>query len=294
MAPPQVRVGIVVWNTAELLDRCLSALPAALAGTDAEVVVVDNASSDPSAAVAGSHTGVRVVRNPTNLGYAKAMNQALAGTTAEALVALNPDTVAPPGSLATLVERLLADPGLALVVPRLVDRDGADQYSVRCFPSPAGAAVACFVPKRWQRGRLGRRFRLEEAAGPDMAVDVDWAIGAVHVIRAEALRGRQPYDERWFMYVEDLELCWWLAQRGWRRRVEAEVAISHVGNASGELAWGRDYTGRCIDAIYDWYQRDRGPAPVRAVAALNTLAVAARAAVGVVAGRPADHVAALR
>lgn len=282
------------WNTADLLDRCLAALPEALAGTEADVVVVDNASSDGSAEVAARHPHVRVVANATNVGYATAMNQALAGSRAEVLIALNPDTRPPPGSLATLVDRLLADPGVALVAPKLLGPDGSTQWTARPFPSLGVGAATCLLPGRWQSGRFGRRLSLELAEQPDVPSDVDWVVGAVHVIRADAVAGRKPYDERWFMYVEDIELCWWLAQRGWRRRFEADVAILHVGNASGDQAWGEEYMGRCFDAIYDWYERDRGTAGARAWAALNALRVAARAGVGILARRPQPHVAALR
>lgn len=292
---PRVRVGVVAWNTASLLDRCLARLPDALAGTDAETVVVDNASSDGSADAAAGHPGVRVVRNPTNVGYARAMNQALAGGDAQVLVALNPDTEPPPGSLSTLVDRLLADPGVALVAPRLVGADGVPQWTARRFPSLGGGAATCLLPGRWQGGRLGRRLNLELAEQPSRPAEMDWAIGAVHVIRADAVAGRAaPYDERWFMYVEDIELCWWLARRGWRRRFEADVVIPHVGNASGDQAWGPDYMGRCFDAIYDWYERDRSPAGARAWAALNTVRVLSRTGVGMLARRPDDHLAALR
>jgi hypothetical protein len=110
-------------------------------------------------------------------------------------------------------------------------------------------------------------------------------------MRASALGGRLPYDERWFMYVEDLELCWWLARRGWRRRLEADVRVPHVGNAAGAQAWGDDYDRRCFDAIYDWYQRDVGARPVRVMAAFNALNAGSRAVVGRLANRPAEHVA---
>src|ERR1700737_2606847 len=112
-----IRVGIVSWNTAALLDRCLGALPAALSGTAFDVVVVDNDSADDSAAVAASHPAVRLLQNPVNVGYGRAMNQALAGTAAPVLIALNPDPEPPPGSLARLAGRLLADPGVGLVGP---------------------------------------------------------------------------------------------------------------------------------------------------------------------------------
>lgn len=281
----RVRVGIVSWNTAELLDRCLSALPAALADADtgarplvAEVHVVDNASADASAQLARSH-GAQVRVNPTNVGYATAMNQALADTDAAVLIALNPDTEPSPGSLATLVRRLLGAPGVGLVVPRLHHPDGSPQHSVYRFPSVGVAAAASLVPPRWQRGSLGRRLWLEGAADHDTSADIDWAIGAVHVIRAEALAGRAPYSQRWFMYVEDLELCWWLHRHGWRIRLEADVGVLHVGNAAGAQAWGDDRTRRWLAATYDWYELSHGAPARRRLAAINFLGASCHAAI---------------
>ncbi len=279
----RVRVGIVVWNTADLLDACLSSLPAALQGLNAEVVVVDNDSSDGSADVADNHPAVRVIRNGTNVGYARAMNQALCADGAEegttdVLIALNPDTVAPPGSLTVLAGRLLARPDVGLMVPRLLNPDGTLQHSVYRFPSVAVSAAAGLLPIRWQHGRLGRRFWLEGSAPHDEAGDVDWAIGAVHVIRSSALAGCLPYDERWFMYVEDLDLCWRLAETGWRRTFEPQVSVIHVGNAAGSQAWGTGRTGRWLDATYDWYRLRHGDFAVWRWAVVNTAGVLARLA----------------
>lgn len=279
-----VRVGIVSWNTAGLLDRCLGALPAALSRYPAEIVVVDNASGDGSGAVARSRPGVTLVQNDANQGYARAMNQALTGSSAAVLIALNPDTEPPPGSLDTLVSALMSDPAVGLVAPRLVNPDGSTQHSVYRFPSPAVAAAVCFVPQRWHHGGMGPRFWLEGSSPHDRTSDIDWAIGAVHVIRAEALGGRRPYDERWFMYVEDLELCWRLAAGGWRRRFLADVSVPHVGNAAGAQAWGDGRTRRWLVATYDWYQRDVGRTAVRIWALVNTLGVLFRVAVLVLGG----------
>ena len=100
--------------------------------------------------------------------------------------------------------------------------------------------------------RRAARRRTGGAGGPtghhphDRPTDIDWAIGAVHCIRGRRARGATPYDERWFMYVEDLDCCWQLARRGWRRRLEADVEIVHVGNAAGAQAWGDERT-RAVD-----------------------------------------------
>ncbi|MGI8751463.1 MAG: glycosyltransferase [Acidimicrobiales bacterium] len=271
---PAVRIGIVSWNTAGLLRRCLDALPAAVGHHRSQVVVVDNASTDDSVAAARSFPHVRVIANPTNVGYARAMNQALDGTGAPVLIALNPDTEPPPGSLATLVDRLLADDGLGLIAPRLVNENQTHQHSAYRFPSPMVAAAVCFLPPRLHRGAIGRRLWLEGSGAPRRSTDVDWVVGAVHVLRASALRRKQPYDERWFMYVEDLELCWWLAQHGWRRRIETDVLVPHVGNAAGAQAWGADRGRRWLEATYDWYGRDRGLGARRVLAAINTTGAA--------------------
>jgi GT2 family glycosyltransferase len=268
---PDVRIGIVAWNVASLLDECLSALPAALEGVRAEVVVVDNASSDGSAEVAARH-GVEVVRNQENVGYARAANQALSGSRAPALVALNPDTVPCPGSLSRLTRLLLDSPAdVGLIAPALLNPDGSPQHSVNRFPGLAPWAFLWFTPRFVHRTSLGQRFWLPGVSRYDRAADIDWAIGAVHAIRAAALDGRAPYDERWFMYVEDIELCWWLAQHGWKRRLEPSVRVVHVGNASGVQAWGNQRFRRYMEPSYQFFAEVRGPRAMRAWAAINLL-----------------------
>ncbi|MGH9154572.1 MAG: glycosyltransferase [Acidimicrobiales bacterium] len=269
-----VRVGIVSWNTAALLDRCLDALPAALGDLDAEVVVVDNASADGSVAVAGRHRDVTVVAGGENVGYARAMNRALAGVPAPFLIALNPDTVPPPGSLARLVATMAAHPDAALVAPRLLNTDGSLQRSVHRFPSLTLAAIVGFVPQPLRRGRLGRRWWLEEAdpAAYQGVVEVDWAIGAVHCIRAAALGNRPPYSERWFMYAEDMDLCWQLRGRGWSVILDGSVTVTHVGNAAGAVAFADRREAQSLVALYDWYRQARGPSATRAWAGVNLVA----------------------
>lgn len=289
MTGPDVRVGIVSWNTADLLEGCLNALPAAFGERSFEVVVVDNASSDGSADVAGRVPAVRVVRNSENVGYARAMNQALSGSECPFLLALNPDTLPPPGSLARLVEALEADPDVALAAPRLVNPDGSLQHSVYRFPSVRLAfAVAC-LPLPLHGGALGRRFWLEGHAPHDTRQTVDWAIGAVHCIRAAALPEGPPYRERWFMYVEDLDLSWRLRQRGWSTLFVPEIEVMHVGNAAGDQAWGTTRTARWLDATYDWYVLERGLVPAWIWAAVSSAGAAGKlavAAVGIVLHLP--------
>lgn len=290
-AAARVQVGIVSWNTGDLLDRCLAALPGALDGLDAQIVVVDNASTDDSAARAAAH-GVRVVVNDSNAGYARAMNQALAGD-ADVLIACNPDTEPPAGSFRALVEVLLADPARGLVAPRLVEPDGSLQHSVHRFPTPATSLALAALPTRVLRGRLGRRLWLEGSVDHRDLEEIDWAIGAVHVVRAAALAGAAPYDERWFMYVEDLDLCWRLHRAGWQVWLDGRVAVPHVGNAAGAVAWGEARSRRWQWATYDWMALRQGALRQRAFAAANLLAtvllLARPAATAAVSGAARDR-----
>jgi GT2 family glycosyltransferase len=280
MTGVDVRIGIVSWNTAELLERCLAAIPDAVGPRSAEVVVVDNASTDASVEVAARYD-VHVHANAENVGYARAMNQALSGTTAPYLIALNPDTVPAPGSLARLVAALDERPDVAIACPRLLNPDGSVQHSVYRFPSLALALVVAWLPLRLHRGAIGRRFWLEGHAPHDHGQEVDWAIGAVHCMRAAAV-GPVPYSERWFMYVEDLDLCWQMRKRGRPTLFVPEAEVVHVGNASGVQAWGEERTARWVDATFDWYVRERGVFAARLWEAANTAGMAGKLAVAVV------------
>lgn len=268
---PLVRIGIVTWNSESFIAACLDALPAALGrfGPRAEVVVVDNASDDQSASLAEQY-GATVVRFSVNAGYARAMNEALGGTTASMLVALNPDTVASPGSLETLLTHLEQEDDVAIAAPRLVYPGGRTQYSAHRFPSVAVAAITGFVPLRLRRGWLGNRWLLEGFcdARHHRVSDVDWMIGAVHVMR-RSIVGDRPYDERFFMYVEDLALCHAIRARGTRAILDGTVTVEHIGNASGAIAFGARRETRWLDAMYAWYQHEHGRARTKLWAATN-------------------------
>lgn len=262
-----VRVGIVSWNVADHLARCLDALPAALDGLDAEVVVVDNASTDASADVA-EEAGAQVVRSAENLGYARGMNLALRDASVPVLIALNPDTVPVPGSLRRLVEELERDPRVAVVGPLLRRPSGTIEHSAHRFPSFVQLAVANLVPAVLQPRTLRDRLWLHDAVRPGRTAEVDWVVGAVHVLRRSALPPGGPYRERWFMYVEDADLCWRLAQDGWRTRFAGDVEVVHVGGASASQV-ATDPGPRWTGATYDWYALAFGPRRTRLFAALN-------------------------
>jgi GT2 family glycosyltransferase len=175
--------------------------------------------------------------------------------------------------LAQLVAALMADASVGLVAPRLVHEGGQLQHSVYRFPSPRLTALICGTPLWVQRGAIARHWWLEGRVPHTRASDVDWAIGAVHVMRTAALPAQPPYGEHWFMYVEDLDLCWRLRQAGWRVRFDPAVEVVHTGNVAGAMAWGDTRTIRWWAATYDWYRRAHGVAAARRYARVNVTGV---------------------
>jgi GT2 family glycosyltransferase len=183
---------------------------------------------------------------------------------------------------------LRSDPTVGLSVPRLLNEDGTLQHSVHRFPSVAHAVVMGFVPHRLRSGRIGRQHWLEGYNDHTSAADVDWVVGAVHCIRRAALGRSNPYSDRWFMYAEDLEICWHVEQRGWRVRFEPSAVVTHIGNVAGDRTFGALREERWIDAVYDWYVAERGPSAARMFAMASTAGLLAKAAVLRVTRRAAD------
>ena len=283
--PADVRIGIVNWNGGDHLGRCLAALPEALDGLTAEIVVVDNDSSDDSANLAANRSDVTLIRNDTNVGYARAMNQALAGSVSETLIALNPDTIPTPGSLRALTERLHDSSDIGLVTPQLVGDDGRRQQTVQSFPSIRLGLVANLLPSRFRSQRMRNRHLLAGAEMPTTSMDVPWAIGAVHVIRARAVDAEHPYRERWFIYVEDLDLCWRLRNAGWRVTLEPDIKVVHVGNVSGQQAFADRRMARYLGESYDWCRREKGRMFTRLYALLSTIGVLGQLLLGRMRGQ---------
>ena len=139
-------------------------------------------------------------------------------------------------------------------MPRLVNLDGSSQDSVHKFPSVTLALVMGLVPFALRRGPIGRGFWLNGFADYARRRRIDWATGAVHVIRRSALeRPAHPYSERAFMYSEDLALCWTLRQAGWLVEFEPRAQVVHVGSAAALQAFGDTIDERRLEADFDWY-----------------------------------------
>ena len=233
MTATSVSAVVVSYNSAAYLPDCVRSLRAE--GVD-EVVVVDNASADGSvAAVLASDPAVVVVETGANLGFGTGANRGVAATTGDYVLILNPDTVVEPGTVKALAEALDRDAGLGLVGPRMETPDGGLYPSVRRFPELGVAFGHAFLGLVRPGNRFTRRYRMLDWDHDRPAADVDWVGGACLLVRRTAFDVVAGFDEGYFMYVEDVDLCWRLARAGWRIGYEPGGRVVHALGASSQL-----------------------------------------------------------
>lgn len=236
---PRVDVGVVTWNTASLSVDALRNLFDTDQGCELRVLVHDNASADGTPeAIADALPEVEVEQGKTNLGFARAVNRLLSRSQAPWFLALNSDAWPEAGAIGDLVRSAEEHPRAAAVAPLLLRPDGTVEHSTHRFPSLGVAAIDAVAGRRWLPPPLLEHLCLEGAWRHDRPRAVDWAVGAALLMRRSAVDDIGGLDERFFMYVEDLEWCWRAHRRGWDVRFEPSAVVRHVGGASGARRFG--------------------------------------------------------
>jgi len=215
---------VVSHNGEGLLERCLASLEDP--GMELETIVVDNASTDGSRAlVERRFPGVTLLPQVSNLGFGAAVNLAAERAAGDALLLLNQDAWLEPDALERLAARLGSDGGIGLVAPRLRYPDGRPQFGWSPARSVAGEALQRFFNGRERSAWVhrGAARALARVAGPI------WYTGACLLLRAEAFRAVGGFDQRFFLYFEDADLCVRLEEAGWRLVQEDQALVTHAG-----------------------------------------------------------------
>lgn len=231
---PRLSIVIVSFNAREHLERCLESLHAPPPSVPHDIVVVDNESADGSAAAARRWPGVRVIEAGANLGFARANNMGIRATTGANLLLLNSDTIVPAGAIDRLVAALDQHPDVAVVGPRLVDVEGRAELSFGRMIGP----LKELRQKLLVRGRARRRpfaSRLVERLTRHER-SPDWVSGACLLVRRSDAEAVGLFDERYFMYTEDVDFCAAIRARGRRILFTPMVEVVHVGGRSAATA----------------------------------------------------------
>ncbi len=250
---------IVNWNVRDLLRNCLRSIERGRGGLEVEVIVVDSASTDGSAAmVAAEFPWVRLLPQTENVGFPRGNNIALAQARGNFLLLLNPDTVVLDDALTLLVDYLRRHPDVGAVGPQLLNPDGSVQSSRRRFPTLATGFLESTWLERFAPGVLRRYYALDL---PDEATaDVDWLVGACILVPRAVTERVGGLDEGYFMYSEELDWCRRIKEDGWRvvyhpaarvvhhvgKSSEQAVTARHINFQRAKLRYFRKYHGRAV------------------------------------------------
>jgi len=223
---------VVNLNAADLTIACVASIVADTSAGDAEVVVVDNGSRDDSVArIRKEFPDLLLVESAENVGYAGGANIGIAATRAPIVAVLNNDLTFAFGTARPLVERLETTPRLGATGPLIRNLDGSLYPSARCLPSVFVAVGHGLLGLWWQSNPFTRRYRQLDI-DPNVGREVDWLSGSAIWLRREALDAIGGWDERYFMYMEDVDLCWRLRRAGWHIVYEPTAEIVHVQGAT--------------------------------------------------------------
>jgi N-acetylglucosaminyl-diphospho-decaprenol L-rhamnosyltransferase len=230
-----VSILVVSYNTCDLLRACLTS---ASRDGRAEVIVVDNASTDGSPAmVAAEFPEVRLLARNDNLGFVRANNLAFAQSSGDYVLLLNPDAELQGPALDALAGFLDRTPAAAVVGPRLTYPDGRFQHAAFRFPTLAQTYFDFFHrPARLLESSLNGRYSLASYRGGPFRAD--FVLGACMMVRRRAAEAVGLLDEAYFMYCEEMDWCRRFAKSGWQTWcLPAAHVVHHEGQSSRQKRW---------------------------------------------------------
>jgi N-acetylglucosaminyl-diphospho-decaprenol L-rhamnosyltransferase len=270
---------VVNHDAGEALLACVASLRRS--GIE-QIVVVDNASADGSLEeLAHRDRSVVIVPTGRNLGYGSAMNIGVARTSREFVMICNPDLTVDPDTVAVLAAHLVEVADCAVVGPRIDNPDGTRYPSARAFPSLDVAAGHALLGQFWPENRWSKRYRMDArfSDGDEAGGEVDWVSGACSLVRADAFSSVGGFDARYFMYAEDVDLCWRLRRAGWRVEYDGRTRVVHAQGLSTSRHPLRMLAAHHVSTLR--FARRSTDGPARALLPLMALALAARFAVAV-------------
>jgi hypothetical protein len=223
---------LVNWNTKGDIVAALRSIEGTVHDYRHEIIVVDNGSADGSPdVIRKAFPRVRLIRNERNLGFARAVNQALAQAAGRYSVLLNSDARLMEGAIKTLAAFMEENPDVGIAGGQLINEDGSRQNSIAPFPSLATE----LLNKRLLRLFFPRRYPGKERDYP-RPLDVDSLVGACIIIRRQAMEEVGNLDEGYFFFMEETDWCLRMKKAGWRISFVPGAQIQHLQGASASLA----------------------------------------------------------
>lgn len=231
-------IAIISYKANELLRGCLRSLKKSPGVQTYEIIVVDNAADEDVQRILNEEVPWAVlISNAENIGFARAVNQAFRRSTSEYVLVLNPDIHVRPGSVEALLDTIRNDAHIGLCAPKLLNPDGSLQYSCRAFYTPKAILLRRAPLGPWLENRQTWRHHLMMDWDHESVRTVDWVIGAAMMLRRAAFPDGAVMDERFFLYFEDVDLCWRLKKAGWKVVYCANAVMVHQHQRASARGW---------------------------------------------------------
>jgi len=229
---PELSIIIVSWNGRELLSTCLASMARWLSYPH-EIIVVDNASTDGTVGmISATFPMVRLIRNSQNAGFATANNQGLALAQANYVAFLNPDTKLINEPFQHLMTELKSDQNIGAIGPQLMNPDLSHQPSVRTFPRWADQVITLLKLRHFLRAsRIMRRYLAAHLVNTQTSAEVDELTGAAIVMPTDLIRKLGGWDEKYWIWFDDVDLCQRIHRAGRQVRYDPRSNLIHVGGA---------------------------------------------------------------
>ncbi|SDD53697.1 sugar transferase [Ruegeria marina] len=228
MSAAVLSILIVSHGHATEIKACLQSLSGELEDLDHQFILIDNlAETDFIEKIGGLRDNMTVVANDAKAGFGANVNKAAAMAQGDVLLILNPDTAHKTGKIADAVEFLLADQGRGLVSAVLQNPDGTDQRNFRGFPSLAVTALRAAGANDWSRKPQFYRDAMLHDLDTSVPVQVDWVFGSFMLIRRSTFEEIGGFDEGFFMYYEDVDLCYRLRKAGYSTWIYPQLVFCH-------------------------------------------------------------------
>ncbi len=281
---------IVNWNTNTLLRRCLHSLSAGLGGVAAEIIVVDNGSTDGSTTmVREEFPHVRLMSNRTNVGFASANNQAFRHAAGRYVLLLNPDTEVSPGAVERLVQFLDAEPAArAGATAVLRNPDGTVQHYHKRLPRWRYVLfVETVLRNLFPRNPWARALYMLDGT-QEAVMEIEQPPAACLMVRRSVLERTGLFDERFPIFYNDVDLCRRLKDAGHRLYLVPQAEVLHHGGAGGVMRLPDAGSTDSLIGLLRYYRKHEGPAAavlLWLVLTINTILVLVGGAVKVAIGR---------
>ena len=251
-----ITIIIVTYNSEKFIRKCIESIYLKTKSTDFEIIVVDNNSKDKTVEIIYKEfKNVRLIRNKKNIGFAAANNIAMERSSGDFIMLLNPDTILDNNAIGILMDSMIKNENIGCVGAKLLYFDGSLQFSCRRFPN----FINVFFGRRsifrylFPKNPISREFMLENM-NYNYSHDVDWVMGAAMMIRREMINTVGNFDEQYFLFVEDTDLCYRIKQSGKRIVYVPEAVIKHFHGASIRKGFSRAHLHHNI-GMYKFFKK---------------------------------------